>query len=262
MDDPAVQVLRHPEEEITVIVVQRARDSAVFVEAGATEHFVVAYQHALGYAGVTLASGVLRACERDYARLHDWFGGVVPATEPFTCLIVRGQFGAFHASCSGTEIHVAAFSGHNIDLVEMVTMAEVVEVLASAQNSGWNCGASNGEALSRVLAAELYPAQLDGFATAAAWLDSDRPNFVDHNDSTDQNPVSTGCATLFLNYLHHQLGYDWRDIVTRGRNTLGETHRALTGTASTGWPEFSALLAAHFRPGKHSQVKSDNVFPL
>jgi hypothetical protein len=35
--------------------------------------------------------------------------------------------------------------------------------------------------LSRVLEAELYPAQLDGFATAAAWLDSDRPNFVaDH----------------------------------------------------------------------------------
>ena len=35
IEDPAVHVLRHPEEENTVIVVQRARESAAFVEAGA-----------------------------------------------------------------------------------------------------------------------------------------------------------------------------------------------------------------------------------
>jgi hypothetical protein len=261
-EDPGVHVMRHPDEEITVIVVQRARHSAVFTNAGSTEHFVVAYQHALGHAGVTLANGVLRSCEKDYAQVQSWFGDVVPSREPLTCLIVRGQFGAFHVGCSGTEIHASAFSGHNVDLVELVTMAEVVEVFAAAQNSGWDCGASNGEGLSRVLATDLYPEQLDGFATAAAWLDSHRPNFVDHNDGTDQNPVSTGCAVLFLHYLHDQLGYTWRDIVTRGRNTLGETYRALTNSSSTGWPEFSELLATRFPPGKPSRVKGDNVFPL
>lgn len=261
-EDPGVHVLRHPDEEITVIVVQRARHGAVFSEAGSTEHFAVAYQHALGHAGVTLASGVLRTCERDFAQLQSWFGGLVLPGEQMRCLIVRGQFGAFHANCSATEIHAAAFSGHNIDLVEMVIMAEVVEVFAAAQGSGWNCAASNGEALSRVLSTQLYPAQLNGFATAAAWLDSDRPNFVDHNDHTDQNPVSIGCAVLFLNYLHSQLGASWLDIVTHGRDTLGETHRALVNTASTGWPEFSAMLAARFPMRKPSRVKGDNVFPL
>ena len=261
-EDAGVHVLSHPEEEITVIVVQRARLSAVFAEAGSTDHFVVAYQQALGHAGVTLAGGVLRACERDFAQLQSWFGGIVLPREPIRCLIVRGQFGAFHAGCSATEIHAAAFSGHNIDLVEMVTMAEVVEVFAAAQGTGWNCGASNGEALSRVLAAQLYPAQLNGFATAAAWLDSDRPNFVDHNDHTDRNPVSIGCAVLFLNYLHDQLGASWLEIIAHGRDTLGETHRALLNTASTGWPEFSATLAARFPPGKQSRVTGDNVFPL
>jgi hypothetical protein len=258
---PGVHVLGHPDEEITVIVVERARGSAVFVDAGSTEHFVVAYQRPLGHAGVTLANGVLRSCERDYAQVQSWFGGIVPTREPLTCLVVRGQFGAFHTGCDGTDIHAAAFSGHNIDLVEMVIMAEVVEVFSAAQKSGWNCGASNGEGLSRVLATDLYPAQLDGFATAAAWLDSDRPNFVDHNDPTDQRPIPIGCAVLFLNYLHHQLGYSWTDVVTRGRATLGETYRALTN-GSTGWAEFSALLATHFPPGRPSRVKGDNVFPL
>jgi hypothetical protein len=260
--DPGVHVLGHPDEEITVIVVQRSRASAVFVDAGATEHFVVRYQKPLGHAGVTLAAGVLRSCERDLARVSSWFGAKLEPREPFTCSIVRGQFGAFHASCSDTEIHAAAFSGHDIDLVEMVIMAEVVEVFSAAQGSGWNCGASNGEGLSRVLATELYPAELDGFATAGAWLDSDRPNFVDHNDSTDQQPVSIGCAVLFLNYLHHQLGYSWEDVVSRGGTTLGETYRRLTNSGSTGWPEFSALLAEHFPPGKRARVSGDNVFPL
>ena len=44
-------------------------------------------------------------------------------------------------------------------------------------------------------------------ANYAAWLDSDRPDFVSRTDPSDNNFVSTGCATLFLNYLRHQLGF-------------------------------------------------------
>lgn len=44
-----------------------------------------------------------------------------------------------------------------------------------------------------VLATALHPSQLDGF-TAGAWLNSSRANFVDHNEHTDLDAVSTGCA--------------------------------------------------------------------
>ena len=87
-------------------------------------------------------------CEADFSQLTEWFGGLVPQHLPFRVSIVRGSFGAFHDTCVDTHLHCAAFDGHNAELVEMLTMAEAVEVFSAAQNAGWDCGASNGEALS------------------------------------------------------------------------------------------------------------------
>jgi hypothetical protein len=65
-------------------------------------------------------------------------------------------------------------------------IAEEVEVFSAVQNKGWNCGASNGEGLSRVLAESLYPGVLDDYSTAAAWLDTpDRPDWISNNNNTD-----------------------------------------------------------------------------
>jgi hypothetical protein len=169
---------------------------------------------------------------------------------------------AFHGSCADTDVQVAAFDEHQPELVETAFMAEVVEVFSANQRRGWNCGASNGEGLSRVLATELHPSQLDGFATASAWLNSKRPNFVDRNDPTDEHPIATGCAVLFLNYLRYQLGYSWSDIVTHGQPTLSETCYSLTKKTSNVWHTFSALLDAHYPPGTRVHLTVDNVFPL
>jgi hypothetical protein len=257
-----VHVLRHPSEEITPEVVHRVRHTRTFVDAGATEHFVVRYEEHLGKKGEALASGVLEMCEADFMTVKGWFGGIVPNRLPFRCFVAHGQFGAFHATCADTELHLAAFDEKNVELVEMVNMAEVVEVFSAHQKAGWNCGASNGEGLSRVLAAELHPSQLDGFATAAAWLNSKRHNFIDRNEDTDLNPVSTGCAALFLNYLHHQLRYPWEAIVTHGQPTLSETYHALSRRSSDVWNDFSTLINMHFPPGERAKVTTDNVFPL
>jgi hypothetical protein len=259
--DRRAQVLRHPDEEITAETISYASGSAAFVEAGTTEHFQVEYQRHLGYAGQVLARGVLGACEADFAQLTAWFNGLVPQHLPFRVSIVRGSFGAFHDSCADTHLHCAAFDGHNAELVEMVAMAEAVEVFSAAQNAGWNCGASNGEGLSRVLSSALHPTQLDGFATAGDWLNSRRQNYVDHSEGTDVDPMSTGCATLFLNYLHHQLGHPWAAIVAHGHPTLAATYHALQNR-NDGWEQFSTLLAAHYPPGHRSHVATDNVFPL
>jgi len=99
----------------------------------------------------------------------------------------------------------------------MLNVAEADEVMMAAQNKGWSCGVSAGEGLSRVLAAERYPAALGRFATAAQWLDSNRSDWVTNTEQTDRNKVSIGCATLFLNYLHNQLGFSLDAIVEPGR---------------------------------------------
>lgn len=90
--------------------------------------------------------------------------------------------------------------GTDADLVRMLTVAEADEVMMAARGTGWNCGASHGEGLSRVLATERYPAELNGYASAANWLDGGRPDWVNNTESTDRDYVSIGCSTLFLNF--------------------------------------------------------------
>lgn len=172
--------------------------------------------------------------------------------------------GASHSGCHGTHITLDAFGDDITDprVIAWGNVAEVVEVFSARLEVGWNCGHSNGEGLSRVLATARYPGQLDDYASAVYWLDSKRRNFVEHNDPSDTRFVSTGCAVLFLNYLHHQLGFSWREIVTNGQPTLGATHRVLTGSRSTGWRDFTRRINRHYPPGVPSGVVGDNIFPL
>lgn len=230
-------------------------------QRGSTAHFVVFFDDSLGNNGAILADAVLATAERDYGQLQVWFGGITPASLPFTVNIVPGQGGASHATCADTTLTCDAFSGQNSDLVRMLVVAEADEVFMANQAAGWDCGASNGEGLSRVLAAELYPAQLDGFATASSWLNSNRPDFVSRNDPTDTNFVSIGCSVLFINYLRSQLGHSLTSIVQAGGPTLQEVHRALTGSTDAFGP-FAALLQRHFPAGTPVNLPNDNPFPL
>lgn len=144
----------------------------------------------------------------------------------------------------------------------MLMVAELVEVFEALQGIDWDCGASNGEGLSRVLATELYPDAVDGFATAAVWLDSpDRPDFVSNTDPTDTNFVSTGCAVLFLNWLRYQLKFQWSEIVAAGAATLGQTYTKLTGQTD-GFEKFSALLQSVYPISIPSGLSTDKPFPL
>ena len=94
------------------------------------------------------------------------------------------------------------------------------------------------------------------------WLNQGRPDFVNKTDPTDGNPLSTGCAVLFLNYLRYQLNYRWRDIVAAAGQTLSVTYMRLTGDASNPFPPFNALLAANFPPGQQAVLNTDNPFPI
>lgn len=241
-----------------------------WVHEGNTANCNVYYDPGLQGEGPLIALGVLKTCERDLATIAGWFGGITPPGLPLEVMIGlidpsgRGQGGAYHIGCAGTQIYCDSriLPQLEIDYTRFVLAAELVEVYSDAQSRGWDCGASNGEALSRVLAAELYPTQLNGFATAAAWLDSpDRPNWVDRTDPSDTHPVSIGCGALFINFLERQLGHPLNAIVGAGAPTLSAVYAGLEGD-TRGWQRFSAQLQQAFPPGAPSGLTSDDPYPL
>jgi hypothetical protein len=233
---------------------------------GNTANFNVYYDPGLGAGGATIADAVLASCENEYNTLQAYFGGIAPPGLPFNIIIAAGVGGAYHRGCDAVDLYCDADTSPDpdVDHTRMLVVAEEVEVFSAAQAAGWDCGASNGEGLSRVLATDAYPAELDGFTTAADWLDSpDRPDWVNNNEPTDRDALANGCSVLFLNYLHFQsnLNYGWDAIVQAAAPTLAQTYQNLTGK-NDGFDQFSALLKANFPSGSPSGLTTDNPFPL
>lgn len=227
---------------------------------GQTQHFAVYVDPALGTDGKLDAQAVLGKCEADYAKVSGYFGGL-PAG-PFGVILFSNPNGAFHATCAATDLFCDAKTNPaGGDYSEFLNVAEFVEVFQAVQARGWDCGKGNGEGLSRVLATDAYPRELNGFATAATWLDSRRQNLVDHNFNGDTNSHANGCSVLFLNWLRFQLNYSWQQIVGAAAPTLGQTYTKLSGKKD-GFKQFASLLNAHFPKGKPSGLATDNPFPL
>ena len=227
---------------------------------GKTAHFEVYLDPALGVDGVQDAQGVLGKCEQDYATVSGYFGG--SASIQFRVVLFANPGGAYHLGCGATDLFCDARTAPaDADFSEFLNVAEFVEVFEAVQAGGWDCGKSNGEGLSRVLATDAYPSEVAGFATAGAWLDSARQNFVDHTAGSDTDPAANGCSVLFLNWLRFQLNYSWAQIVGAAAPTLGETYAKLTGK-NDGFKALEALISAHFPKGRPSGVTTDNPFPI
>lgn len=228
--------------------------------AGKTMHFAVYADPALGSDGQQDAQGVLARCEADYTTVAGYFGGL--SAGPFNVVLFANPGGAYHFGCAAADLFCDARTvPARPDYSEFLNVAEFVEVFEAVQARGWDCGKSNGEGLSRVLATETYPGELDGFATAARWLDSVRSNFVDHNLGSDTDAAANGCSVLFLNWLRFQLNFTWQQIVGAAASTLGQTFAALTGR-NDGFQQFEASLATRFPTGQRSNLVSDNPFPI
>ena len=190
---------------------------------------------------------------------------------PFNVFIKSGHGGASHSGCDDSDLYCDAFSGGDADLVRMLVVAEADEVFMADQDRGWDCGASTGEGLSRVLATNRYPHELGGFASAPTWLQSGRGDFVTLTDPSDQHFVSIGCSTLFINYLRFQLDYSFEDIAQAGCGSfttfppgspnLQNTYKTLTGRGD-GFAPFKALLDRRFAAGTSGPLTTDNPFPI
>jgi hypothetical protein len=149
-----------------------------------------------------------------------------------------------------------------------LVVAEADEVFMDSQDRGWMCGASNGEGLSRVLAADAYPPGMAGFFSAGSWLNSEHTDYVTHNDWSDTNFKSIGCSTLFLYYLQAQLGFGWSQIVQVGGHrfpdpnpSLAYTFSNLTGRTDA-FDSFYSLVTRRFPYGVQAELATDNPFPL
>ncbi len=223
--------------------------------------------------GNATAQAVMNSGEADFQATQAWFGGIslppghegddqnTPRTALPVQVLMDGQAGgAYHFGCDATDLYCEP--DPNLGTGFMV--AELVEVFEAAINNGWQCGKTNGEALSRVLATERNGnlAQLQ-VQTGQAWWANGRKDYVTNNDASDQDENSNGCGPLFLYYLHTQLGFDWRTITTTGGATLGETYQKLTGNSpAQGFQDFLDRLATLDSGGGLQLPKNGNPFPI
>lgn len=247
--------------------------SGTSVGSGKTAHFSVFCMPALLPDATPIVNSVLACCENDYNTLCSYFKLANPPTN-FTVTLtglstyLNGTGGAFHQSCQATDLYcdVKLNPMVDVDLSPALVVAEEVEVFEAIQGLGWDCGASNGEGLSRVLAAALHPNVTDrcGYACSGTWLDSSRPNWVDATNFTDQDNISNGCSVLFLNWMNGSaakggLGIPWAPICQAGAGTLAATYQKVTGKVD-GWTQFSTTISKIFPPGTPTNLAIDNPF--
>ncbi len=232
-----------------------------------TPHFKVSVDPGLGQKGQQVANALLQTCEQDYATLQAFFGGITPGALPFHLIVTSGSDGASHATCHATALSIGAHSGP-LEFMRSLVIAEEDEVFEANFGHGWDCGASNGEGLSRVLANDMVPGvEPQDFVSPPVWLDEtpdtgiQREDWVSKTDPTDTNYFSIGCSVLFLNWLRFQLKYTWAQIIGAGAPALAGTYQKLTGN-NDGFAQFKALIDQKFPPGQPSHLTTDNPFPL
>jgi hypothetical protein len=220
-------------------------DTGTGIPAGSTDNFSFFYARELGQDGRNLCDGVRATCELDYNRLHAWFGDE-PYVGPWNSIDVNIQVGSLGGTEDNDDMWLDAFDGKDVDLLRMLFVMELDEFFMYARGD-WNPGDSNGEGLSRVLAFERYhpsSANAQGFLTVMRWLTTvghfgNRPDWIDKVKPTDKDYVSTGCASLFLNWMRYDLHYGWRQIISAGGDgTLAQTYRRLTGKANGSYDFF------------------------
>jgi len=227
-------------------------------ESGRTTNFIVYTDGTVS--GDAAAQAMLKSCEGDFQACQQWFGGLTPPDLPMKVYADPNAGGAYHMSCEGTDIHVLS----DPTVSPGFLTAEIVEVFQAAINNGWDCGVTNGEALSRVLAFDRHPEIAGEFnQTEQDWWAAGHPDHVNDNSAGDTDQVANGCGDLFLYYLHSQLNFDWNQVCGAGGNTLGACYQQLTGyDPQQGFSDFINALSKIDQGGTLSLPASGNPFPI
>ncbi len=165
---------------------------------GRTAHYQISYDPLLPN-GLTLATGLVAACEQDLALMQDWFSGVNFIFDfPLPVQIANASGGAswndpsdwqvqFGASPSITISPINPGVANPVAFVRYLLVSEVTEMFMASQKKGWYqdtslfSGAdegSKGEGLSRFLGMQFLIANgfgsvpPVGFGITYRWLNS------------------------------------------------------------------------------------------
>ncbi|MHB1605277.1 MAG: hypothetical protein ACYCTV_02640 [Leptospirales bacterium] len=232
------------------------------IQVGMAGSITVSYDPSLGKPGLALARQMLRSVTGPYDAMQTFFGidgrAVNVVISPLSGKN-DGSGGAYHYACNFTTGGVlyldATFLNTTVNPLNLeigLYVAELSESFMGPQNLGWNCGYSNGEALSRFLAEQETPnGTLNAFATGPAWDQSGRPDWIGTTEKTDQDPVSTGCGIVYI-YWMRSLGFLIPQIVQAGGATFSDNYQTLTGKP-TAYQDLIAALSG-------VAITSDNPF--
>lgn len=232
-------------------------------QVGAAGNVTVYYDPSLGTQGETLAKDLLARTVTPYDDLQTAFGITGAAVNVVVAPLSGnndGSGGAYHYGCdftSGGTLYVdATFANTSVDPLDLevaLYVAELSESFMGPQGVGWNCGYSNGEALSRFFAElETPPNTLpEGFITGPSWQQAGYPDWVSRTESTDQDEVSTGCGIVYIYWLRSK-GFSSQQITRAGGATLADNYRTLTGK-TTAYADLRAAVTG-------ITIVSDNPF--
>lgn len=232
------------------------------VWVGKSGNVTVYAASALESAGAGLAARLLKQVTAPYEEMQRIFGipgGVVNLILAPLSTKNDGSGGAYHYGCdfsTGGDLYVdAALAASEEDPVSLdigLFVAELSESFMGAQNRGWGCGYSNGEALSRYCS-ELAtpPGTMDRFATGPTWDQAGRPDWLSSTEQTDTDSISTGCGVVYLYWMRSQ-GKSSAQVAQAGGRTLAANYETLTGRRTA----YKDLVAAL----KGRTIESDNPF--
>lgn len=254
---------------------------------GQTAHYKIRYDNSLSQVdGLDRAIGLMSKCEQDFALMKQWFGGMdVKFAYRLPVHIANGSNGgawsdppdaAFIFGAPSPTITLK-LNGAPLDSLRYLLVSEVTEMFMASQDKGWYestsffSGAdegSKGEGLSRFLGVQFQRANglgsvpPMGFAITSLWLNSPaRQDFVNVNPDDHNADAVNGCTTLFLYYLHDQLGFGTDKIIAAGAANLAGVHQHLTGQAD-GWTPFINIVNSHYPPGLTYNPSGDSIFPV
>lgn len=252
---PPARVLAPPGQPVKVRPPATRRQTTAEGRIGVTEHFIV-----FGQPGNEAGQAVLGVAENDYAAIRNWFRGIEPLGLPFVVHLDPDAGGAYHFSCSSTDIYVAPITVYAPGFLA----SQVVEVHESSLNNGWDCGRMNGEVLSRALGFELHPEIAALFSeTEQAWWAAGHKSYIMDIEANDLDMEAVGFGQLFLYYLRYQMQFAWDVIVAAGGQSLGKTYEKLTGQPpKNGVDQFITLLKTIETEGKLVLPPSGNPFPV
>jgi hypothetical protein len=256
-------VAREPRPPAVVAAAAGTSFDYPVTQVGIVGNITVYYDPSLGAQGATLAMQLLSRAVVPYDNVQTAFGITGAAVNAVVAPLSGsndGSGGAYHYGCDfatgGTLYLDATFANTTVNALDLevaLYVAELSECFMGPQGGGWNCGYSNGEALSRFFSEiETHPNTLpSGFISGPSWQQAGYPDWIGRTETTDQDYPSIGCGVVYTYWMRSQ-GFSSQQITQAAGATFADNYQTLTGK-TTGYADLRGAVTG-------VAITSDNPF--